>query len=461
MNNKAVLGVVLLAAVLVGLPIASMLVRQTSGRVNTLQKEYDRIRAEGQPLTFEELDAWYERPADNAVDLYVKAFDAYIEPSPELKAKLPLDKESGSGLPPRGQPLPEAARQAIQEHVRLNSRSIALLHEAATHPRCRYPINILKGDAVELPDLARARRSARLLAEQAVLLADTGDMDGAAKSLVTLYAVANSMENEPLLISQLVRVACAQIGNDALKWIVRRAPLNDAELAKLSDVLDPFCNERTFWRAFVGVRCMWIGRWDARMGPGIIATIEGTRPDVRPKADMDSIKKYIQSALFEDDLAYTLHILDCAIEGAKLPPEESHSKIQEATKLAQEAPSDYLVTNFRWNGDSGEPDVLGIIRNTGARDRVVAGSRTAAAALAVKRYQLQNGALPDSLGQVVPRYLPAVPLDPYDGQPLRYRKEPDKFVVYSVSENGRDDGGNEGTVREEWLNGDVTFTVSP
>ena len=68
--------------------------------------------------------------------------------------------------------------------------------------------------------------------------------------------------------------------------------------------------------------------------------------------------------------------------------------------------------------------------------------------------------MPDSLDQVVPRYMPAVPLDPYDGQPLRYRKEADKFVVYSISENGRDDGGIEGSVKQEWLSGDITFAVS-
>lgn len=80
----------------------------------------------------------------------------------------------------------------------------------------------------------------------------------------------------------------------------------------------------------------------------------------------------------------------------------------------------------------------------------------------MKRYRLQNGALPDSLGQVVPRYMPAVPLDPYDGQPLRYRKEADKYVVYSISENGRDDGGVEGSdMKQEWLSGDITFAVSP
>ena len=451
MKRNVIVSVGAVIAVVVLLPILAGVTRWVGGG-GSLQQEYDRIRAEGQPLTYEELDAWYERPADNAADLYIKAFDAHVEPSPELQARLPL--ESGGALPRRGQPLPETAHLATQEHVRLNSRSIALLHEAATRPHCRYD---LRKGPLELPYVQRTRWSARLLAEQAVLLADTGDLEGATKSLVALFAVGNSTENEPMLLSQIVRCNCALIGLDALKWVVRWAPLNDAELAKLSDALDPFSNERTFWRGLVGERCTWIGVWDTRMGPGLGA--------YGPELNIDALKKHIQSALFDADLVYMLRILDIAIQGAKLPPEESHSKLQEATKLAQEAPSDYLITN--WNGGGtptvvfdGESNVFAGIRFTGLRDRTVAGSRTAAAALAVKRYQLQNKALPDSLGQVVPRYMPAVPLDPYDGQPLRYRKEADKYVVYSISKNGRDDGGIEGSdMKQEWESGDITFTV--
>ncbi|HOD52835.1 MAG TPA: hypothetical protein PLJ71_22410 [Candidatus Hydrogenedentes bacterium] len=111
------------------------------------------------PLRYKELDAWYERPADNAADLYLAALEAHVEPSPELQANLPL--ESGTGLPPQGQPLPETTRKAIQEYVQLNNGAINLLHEAAARRQCRYPIDLRKGWAVELSHLAKGRRAAR------------------------------------------------------------------------------------------------------------------------------------------------------------------------------------------------------------------------------------------------------------------------------------------------------------
>jgi len=60
---------------------------------------------------------------------------------------------------------------------------------------------------------------------------------------------------------------------------------------------------------------------------------------------------------------------------------------------------------------------------------------------ALKSYQSDAGRLPESLNELVPKYLDAVPLDPYDQQPLRYSKE--KKILYSVGDDGLDAGGGE------------------
>ena len=373
MNRRVTIAFVLLAVVLLALPLAAKLIRGSAG--SALQQEYDRIRASGQPLTYAELDAWYERPASNVADLYLKAFDAHVEPSPELQARLPWEKD-GAALPPEAQTLQDAMRSAIQEYVRLNSGSIALLREATIRPCCRYPVDLRKGPAAELGHLAKVRSSVRLLADQAVLLADTGSPDGSVESLLGAFTLANSLQNEPLLISQLVRVACTQIGIDALTWIMHRASLDNAQSTKLSEALAPFSNECDFWRAYVGERCIQIGTWDTRMGSGL---------DAFPvKANLDGIKKHLQSAVFEKDLAYTLHVLDLAIQAAKLPPDEGQNKLQEATKLAQEAPSDYLISNGKGPFENAS-GVANLLHSIQARERIVAASRTAAASLGVKR----------------------------------------------------------------------------
>ena len=64
-----------------------------------------------------------------------------------------------------------------------------------------------------------------------------------------------------------------------------------------------------------------------------------------------------------------------------------------------------------------------------------------AACLAAERYRQARGRWPDSLADLVPGQLAALPLDPYDGQPLRWRRLPYGIVIYSVGRDGEDNGG--------------------
>jgi hypothetical protein len=71
--------------------------------------------------------------------------------------------------------------------------------------------------------------------------------------------------------------------------------------------------------------------------------------------------------------------------------------------------------------------------------------------LALRMYRHDNGRWPDSLDELLPAYLSAVPLDSYDlypDQPLRYRREGDGFVLYSAGQDGVDNGGRFRNTRE-------------
>jgi len=61
--------------------------------------------------------------------------------------------------------------------------------------------------------------------------------------------------------------------------------------------------------------------------------------------------------------------------------------------------------------------------------------------LAIRAYSLETGDLPETLEQLVPKYLTEVPLDDFDGKPMRYSKE-DK-VIYSIGDDLVDSGGKE------------------
>jgi hypothetical protein len=70
--------------------------------------------------------------------------------------------------------------------------------------------------------------------------------------------------------------------------------------------------------------------------------------------------------------------------------------------------------------------------------------RAALTAIAVERYRLKHGKLPQNLSELVPDFLDGIPIDPADGQPIRYRVLEKGFTVYSVGADKQDDQGDVG-----------------
>lgn len=92
------------------------------------------------------------------------------------------------------------------------------------------------------------------------------------------------------------------------------------------------------------------------------------------------------------------------------------------------------------------PDVPLLVGARAQFDAMVEGTR---ALLAVELWRAEQGEYPASLDELTPRLLARMPMDPYTGELLRYRRlaEPDDlgrgYVLYSVGLDGVDDGGKE------------------
>ena len=126
--------------------------------------------------------------------------------------------------------------------------------------------------------------------------------------------------------------------------------------------------------------------------------------------------------------------------------------------------------------------------------QILARQRLAAAALAIKLYEVDHGSRPGALAELVPEYLPAVPVDPWDpaAGPIRYAPggaaldtghpegsrphiavpagaEGSPAVVYSLGVDGLDQGGtvyvtDDGEFNDSamWREGaDIVFVLDP
>jgi len=73
-------------------------------------------------------------------------------------------------------------------------------------------------------------------------------------------------------------------------------------------------------------------------------------------------------------------------------------------------------------------------------------------AMALHAYKLYHNRYPENLSDLTPRYLQEIPADPFGGgKPLRYRHSGDKYLLYSVGPDGKDDGGADLIIDKEKL----------
>lgn len=166
------------------------------------------------------------RPEENAAPIYAAAFallDAVEKPE---EGFLEVVEE----------------RFVVTEETRLAlSRygpALDLLHRAAERPRCRVELDWRQGFAVEMPHLPGTRDAAYLLAARALLRQETEDLEGALDDLHALFALGRSLREEPILISQLVRIAIDGVGLQVLEALLPGAPdpLAAIETVGLDDV---------------------------------------------------------------------------------------------------------------------------------------------------------------------------------------------------------------------------------
>ena len=91
-----------------------------------------------------------------------------------------------------------------------------------------------------------------------------------------------------------------------------------------------------------------------------------------------------------------------------------------------------LVAGFA----SGRVDWIDLL-TFGEVESLLAGAKLA---VACHRFERERGRFPETLAELVPEYLDALPRDPYDGAPFRYSTE--KGQVWAVGKNLTDEGGS-------------------
>jgi len=80
--------------------------------------------------------------------------------------------------------------------------------------------------------------------------------------------------------------------------------------------------------------------------------------------------------------------------------------------------------------------LLGVCYNKKARFKALV------TVLALENWKLEKEMYPENLTElIIAGYLEELPMDPYSDKPLVYKKTDDGFILYSIGEDFKDDGG--------------------
>jgi hypothetical protein len=343
-----------------------------------------------------------------------------------------------------------------------------LLESIIERPVLDFQLGYGEGFTLLLPHLAPLRRCAQHLSITAICDLHRGDAASATVKIRTILAIVKGIENERLIISQQVRIAIANIAVAATWELIQSPKVTDEQLAALerewtaAEFLGGAENALLMQRAMCEAAAARMRQSSTEFRQQATMYSRGSTPGPSGWFDQAANMAVLKTkesvwrfAWSDPDELKMLHGQQIILDSIRLArtgqPFETALRHQETGLAALGVPVQNSDT-YSERGMFGIDDkvsammsqsLVSIQRFPSRIFRIEAARQIVIGAIALKRYQLRHGRFPAQLSDMVPEFLAAVPDDPMDGKPLRYRLNSDAtFVLYSIGEDEKDDGGD-------------------
>lgn len=389
------------------------------------EAELAKIRELGQPVTAEELSAFYEAPppALDCTGIWLAAFQPLDGPEYSAATEpLPI-VGLGPHVPPLDQEWPQL--DAAEKFLEKYEGSVRQMHEAAARGgAARYDVPFHAGLRLLLNHLQGVRDAARILSLEAQVRAHRGDAAGAADSIDALFKLGVSLENEPNLVSQLTKLATDGIARGQIQSVLPYVEFPDEDLQRLREDLQRIDYFGGLHRALLGQRVVDAIAFE---DPGDLDMFLGRGSNLAWRITQT------------EDFAAYLTFMARLIAAAERPWPQGRDEVAVIAGEVESLVEGSRLSQFRHMVTGNLFPSIETMIDALVRDGLQ--NAAADAALATEMFRRRHGRLPSDLNELVPEFLESVPLDRYDGQPLRYVVRDDECLIYSLGENGVDDGG--------------------
>jgi hypothetical protein len=392
------------------------------------QRYTDSIRASTQPVTMVEIEAMRPTvpPDRNGALVVSDNFDELESLTSGVDIDVLVFGSDGqkydffSGIPRKTIEPSRAFRESKQALI----DDLARLHN---RPHGRFEIKHEPNPlSTLLPHLAPARAAAKLLRLDSMLKVMEGDLDGAVEDAVLQFKLAGTLHTEPSMISRLVQIAIEALGLRTIEQILRAAELTESQLLRLEEaVAGRLADQSIKW-------VLWAER---------AFTIETLEQIALGKLSVNTAISYAEGGAAGFRWIPTWIVRQNQLQAAKMYGSLIEASDDPDALIATARQLEVDATNLSVKYTLVKIMVPGLTRAMELHIRVAAELECARAALAAERFRLREGRFPGSLEELVPEYLESVPIDPFDGGPLRLAIVEQGIVIYSIAENKMDDGG--------------------
>lgn len=420
-----------------------------------LDRQVAALVAAGEPMSVADFAETPLPDGRNIVSLLSKVSAVDVE-SAELSQR---DTDLRSADPHAfEQPLTDAEVKYVRDQIETNAAALALLRGADQTAGAFW--NDLPGafsfTAPYTAQLGKVRSAANLLADDARLAIHENRVSDVLADVFDIHAVGRATERRPGVIGNLVTTGVDTMAADLIQDASATLPIQtDNDRAEANKLIARLLDDARVNGALRdGLRTERVMLRDAMIGM-IRPPAGGGAPIVR----MNGFVRYATTPALYANISATLDLFG---EGLKLVDLPSQKAVINAA-----GPLNAKMTAIRASSVNVIAGVFapGIDRYLEVSNRLKTNQHLAAVGLAIRLYASDNnGALPPSLDALVPKYLPAVPLDAMDGAALRY--DSTRAILWSVGADQKDDNGDESTPRPSsvygrWLAKDVVVHLRP
>jgi hypothetical protein len=404
-------------------------------------------RKRGEPVTVRELAAAYPRVADTE-NIHRALVAVWSSEDPAfwtayMNGTRPLPAQQDEKLSPV-LPLVGDGKQLVYTNE-LSAAQIAAIgeflsekkaHMDAVRAALRLKLysanyNFDDGYAMLLPELAKLKREAQFFTLEVLDAIAAEDNPRAIAAIADVARVGHCLKADPLLIGQLVRIACYNIAISDAERLLKYRQLSDAENSQLVAILHEMKQDHGIKQAMIGERAF---AWSLLDGsPEQLAAISSPGPGDEVSSPGDTAFGFrmmrwagmagADKRLMGETYDQTIRCLD---KPGYAATDELHDIFATMEQKARSFPPKIMTMML-----------MPALQKSGEKAaRIEALRRCALTALAIEHYrELHNGALPPELSALGAAALE----DPFTGKPLLLKSTAHGYTVYSVGPDRQDD----------------------